>query len=87
MRTRWMALPTLGLLAACQPEEARNIQAETDETMRKLENRADALTNEADKVIDKEADALDNQAAILANQADALRNEADNRAEGTANKQ
>ena len=87
MRNRWMALPVLALLAACQAEEARNIQAETDENMRKLENRAEALTNEAENVTDEAAGALDNQAAILANQADALRNEAGNQAEAEADKQ
>jgi phosphoribosylaminoimidazole carboxylase (NCAIR synthetase) len=81
MRIDWRVPAALALLAACQPEEARNIQAEAEDNMRKLENRAEALTVEAENVTDEAVRTVDNQAVIFANQADALLGGAGNQAE------
>ena len=76
MRVRAATVLLAGLLIAGCQDEPENIQAKTDETMDKLENRAAEISAEAANGTNEAVQALDNQSAFLANQAEALGNEA-----------
>lgn len=76
MRIRSAAIIFAGLLIAGCQDEPENIQARTDETMDKLENRAAEISAEAANGTNEAVQTLDNQSAFLANQAEALGNEA-----------
>ena len=68
MRVHAALIALAGLLITACREEPENIQAKTEETMDRLENRAGEIAREAENVTDEAVKALDSQSAILANQ-------------------